>query len=63
MTVPEMSTGPSDFHAKMQVCISVRSRQSESETDTQTNDVKTIIPITSEMWGVIGCNEVQNESI
>ncbi len=63
MTVPEMFARPSDLHSKMQVCISVRSRKSESDRDRHTDDVKTITPIILEMWGVIGCNEVQHESI
>ncbi len=48
-----------DLHAVIQVRVSVRSavtvvthRQTDTHTDTQTHDVKTITPITSETWGV-----------
>ena len=47
---------PLDLHAKIQVCTSVRlgfiARRTDGHTDTQTQDVKTITPDTSETWGV-----------
>ncbi len=48
---------PLDLHAKIHVRMSVRSagiaRQTDGQTHTQTNDVKTITAITSETWGVM----------
>ncbi len=48
---------PSDLHAKIQVCMSVLLarivKQTDGQTETHTNDAKTITPITSETWGVI----------
>ncbi len=41
-----------DLHAKIQVCMSVRSAGIARRTDRHTNDVKTITPITSETWDV-----------
>ncbi len=43
---------PLDLHAKIQVCMSVHSSV-KVVTDTHTDGVKIITPITSEMWGVI----------
>ncbi len=47
---------PLDLPAKIQVCMSVHStvtvRRADGRTDRQTDDAKTITPITSEMWGV-----------
>ena len=51
-----------DVHAKIQVYMSVCSariaRRTHIQTDTQTHDVKTITPITSETWGVKMCQNV-----
>ena len=53
----ELDILPLDIHAKIQVCMSVRSavrvRRTDGHTDTQTDNAKTITPITSETWGVI----------
>ncbi len=47
---------PLDLPAKIQVRMSVRSagrvRRMDGHTHRQTDDAKTIRPITSEMWGV-----------
>ncbi len=46
---------PLDLHAKIQVCMSVRSAVrvvTDGQTDGQTHDVKTITPDTSQTWGV-----------
>ncbi len=45
---------PLDIHANFQVvCLSVQLGEWDRQTDTQTDDTKTITPVTSEMWGVI----------
>ena len=48
---------PFDPHAKIQVRMSVCSaiilRRTDTQTHTQTDNTKTITPITSETWGVI----------
>ncbi len=53
----DLDIHPLDLHAKIQVCMSVRSagrvRRTHTQTHKHTDDVKTITPITSEMWVVI----------
>ncbi len=46
---------PLDLNAKNQDCLFVRLPArvvTDTHTDTQTHDVKTITPITSETWGL-----------
>ncbi len=45
---------PLDLHAKIQVCMSVRLevRVVTADRHTHKDDVKTITPDTSQMWGV-----------
>ncbi len=44
---------PLDLYTKIQVCLS-GNVSGNTHTDRHTEDVKTITPITSEMWGVKG---------
>ncbi len=46
---PDLDILSFDIHTKMSVLLALRVRW----TDTQRHNVKTITPVTSEMWGVI----------
>ena len=53
--LPDLDILPLDLHANIQVHMSVRlaGRVRRTHTHTQTDDVRTITPDTSETWGVI----------